>query len=429
MCPECETVYRSWPFLKGHLMKVHNHQELKEATAETFKDYGITDEEAQERKKKKTPEKKQITEVPTEPVERLDALLDMNGIEDEARERCVGIFRLNPSWHYDPYQVEQLLVAQGATKRRELVVSIVKQYIGDLKVPPDIEGSTFSQPGRGGGAGAYGRTSGGVGGEYPGYPRPGGGTGFVTHEELYRQQETQKLEQQVQQLLNRTAELEGKLKQRGPQAGDQTGDQRTMTIADEHGNPMIVPYDPTLMDAIRREQEARARKAEREELINQMTGLGLGKGTGGEDVKEAVKEALKPYEEEIKASREQVTKLQDELRQQQQDQTRKQIEAAQEEAKGAKAEAREAKEMAAAAAKGDKTMADYLGEAGVEAKDAIQKAAKDIKEGLTDAGERVASIVTGRAPVRREAPKSPGDIAAIIGAEDEFLAKLQPKGG
>ncbi len=158
MCPECGTVYERWPPLKGHMIKAHNHMELKEAKAEVFQDYQISDEEAQEAKKK-APEKKPITEFATEPVERLNAVLTVNGIEDEARERCLNIFRLNPSWHYDPYQVAQLLVAH-ATKRRELVVSIVKQYIGDLKVPPEAQGATFAQPGRAGAA-YYGVTPGG----------------------------------------------------------------------------------------------------------------------------------------------------------------------------------------------------------------------------------------------------------------------------
>lgn len=421
MCPECATVYQKWPPLKGHMIKAHNHAELKEAKVEAFQDYEITDEEAQKEKERKAPEKKQITETPTDPVERLDAILTVNGIEDEARQRCLNIFRLNPSWHYDPYQVEQLLVAQNV-KRRELVISIVKQYIGDLKVPPDIQGSTFPQPGRGG-AGAYGVTPGGVGGEYPGYSRPGGGAGFVTHEELYRQRETERLEQQVHQLVNRTAELEEKLKEGGPQQGSQQGE-KTMTIADERGNPMVVPFDPLLMDAIRREQEAKSRKAEREEMLAQMAGL----GRGGTD-QEAMKAILKPYEDEMKAARDQISQLQQDLRQQQIDQLKKETEAAKTEAKTATAEAREAKEMAAAATRGDKNLADYLGEAGTEAKDAIQKAAKDVKDGLTEAGDRVASIVTGRAPTRREAPKSPGDVAAIMEAENEFLAKLQPKGG
>ncbi len=259
---------RHRPVSDGYSQKMFSGP-MRDAKGEDFQGYLIASEEAEERRKLKAPEKKQITETPTEPVERLDALLAMNGIGDEERKRCVDIFRLNPSWHYDPYQVEQLLVAQNATKRRELVVSIVKQYIGDLKVPPEAQGAAFPQPGRAAAA-YYGPTPGGVGREYAGYPRPGGGTGFVTHEELYRFQEAQRLEQQVHQLEDRTEELEQKLKegsQQGTQQGAQLGE-KTMTIADEHGNPMVIPYDPTLMDAIRREQEAKARKAEREEMLS-----------------------------------------------------------------------------------------------------------------------------------------------------------------
>ncbi len=423
MCPECATVYQQWGPLKGHLMKAHNRQELKEAKAEAFQDYQITDEEAQKEKEKKAPKKKEITEIPTDPVERLDGLLAVNGIDDEARQRCLNVFRLNPSWHYDPYQVEALLVAQGATKRRELVVSIVKQYIGDLKAPPEIQGSTFPQPGRGAGPGAYYGAPGGVGGEYPGYPRPGGGTGFVTHEELYRQRENERLEDQVHQLVNRTEELEQKLKEGGPQQGSQQGE-KTMTIADERGNPIIIPYDPVYMDVLRREQEAKARKAEREEMLTQMAAFS-GKGTD----QESMKAFLKPLEEAVQAARAEATEMRRKMEEQTQKDLERRTATAEERAATAERKAEEAKEMAVAAARGDKTLADYLGEAGTEAKDAVQKAAKDVKDGLTEVGDRVVSVVTGRVPARREAPKSPGDIAAIISAEDEFLAKLQPKGG
>lgn len=124
---------------------------------------------------------------------------------------------------------------------------------------------------------------GGVGGaEYPGYPRREQAE-VVTYGDLYKERETQRLEQQVHQLVDRITELESKLKEAGHQAGEQAGDQRTMTITDERGQPMVVPYDPLLMDVIRREQEARARKPEREELLTQ---LGMGK-TGGTDQKDA----------------------------------------------------------------------------------------------------------------------------------------------
>ncbi len=121
---------------------------------------------------------------------------------------------------------------------------------------------------------------------------------MVTYGDLYKEREAQRLEQQVHQLVDRITELESKLKEAGHQAGEQAGDQRTMTITDERGQPMVVPYDPLLMDAIRREQEAKARKAEREELM----ALGIGK-TGGTD-QEALRVILKPYEDELKAARE-----------------------------------------------------------------------------------------------------------------------------
>lgn len=41
-----------------------------------------------------------------------------------------------------------------------------------------------------------------------------------------------------------------------------------MTIADEQGNPMVVRHATMLVKATRREQEAKARKAEREEMLS-----------------------------------------------------------------------------------------------------------------------------------------------------------------
>ncbi len=41
-------------------------------------------------------------------------------------------------------------------------------------------------------------------------------------------------------------------------AGGEQGQERTMTITDEKSNPMVIPYDAILMDAIGLEQEAKA---------------------------------------------------------------------------------------------------------------------------------------------------------------------------
>ena len=49
----------------------------------------------------------------------------------------------------------------------------------------------------------------------------------------------------MHQLVDRITELESKLKEAGHQAGEQAGDQRTMTITDEQGNPMVVPTTHT----------------------------------------------------------------------------------------------------------------------------------------------------------------------------------------
>ncbi len=76
MCPQCETVMPSWPLLKAHLVQNHKAQEYKESTKEQIEQFAISEEEAKERKRKKVLGKAAaIKEVPTEPVERLEAIL------------------------------------------------------------------------------------------------------------------------------------------------------------------------------------------------------------------------------------------------------------------------------------------------------------------------------------------------------------------
>jgi len=92
----------------------------------------------------------------------------------------------------------------------------------------------------------------------------------ITQADLWADRERQRLERDLEENRKKIQELESRLlSSTGPAAGS-TPEPKTMTVADEHGNPMVIPYDPMLMDAIRREQEAKARKAERGEMLSQV---------------------------------------------------------------------------------------------------------------------------------------------------------------
>lgn len=82
----------------------------------------------------------------------------------------------------------------------------------------------------------------------------------VTQVDLWQERERQRLERDLEENRRKIQELESKLLSSTGPAAVSTPEPQTMTIADEHGNPMVIPYAPMLMDAIRREQEAKARR-------------------------------------------------------------------------------------------------------------------------------------------------------------------------
>jgi hypothetical protein len=68
---------------------------MRDAKGEDFQDYLISSEEAEERRKLKVPGKgKAVTEIPTGGW--LDAILAMNGVDDNPRKRAVNIIPCVP---------------------------------------------------------------------------------------------------------------------------------------------------------------------------------------------------------------------------------------------------------------------------------------------------------------------------------------------
>ena len=419
LCPQCDAVYPRWNLLKGHLVHNHKAQEFKESTKEQIEEFAITEEEAKERKRQKTLGKAgAITEIPSEPVERLHTVLQLNGVDPEVAETVVNIFRLNPRWWGDPYQLDSLL--RTRVKPQATVVFLVKQYIDGVDIPQDTA-DRYGIPARHPASPYYPGGEGGRGGEY-GYPR-GGGSEPVTHADMWADRERQRLERELDENRRKLGDLESKLHSAmEPGAGSAT-ETKTMTIADEHGNPMVIPYDPMLMEAIRREQEARARKAEREEMMTQMAAF---TGKGSPDT-ESLKDLLKPFDDALKEARGEVAKLREDLQNQRLEALRKETEGAKQEAAEAKQEAREAKEMAAAGGGEGKGLLDYAGTAGAEARDALDKVAKDIRGTVEGMGDKITSVLTGaRIPPRPRQGSSltPSEVADIMEVENRISQRI-----
>ncbi len=171
MCPECETVYKNWAFLKGHLRGIHKVGDPDALTKESLEQYAISArmEGAQESPDRR----KTLKEVPVEPVERLEAIPSLNRIDEVTTARAVNVFRVNPQCWGDPYWVERLLTSP-VSKRRDLIASLLEQDITGLEVPKELGGAYPMSPGPQRRSLYYGTPTGGEGGRgnTPAIPSP-----------------------------------------------------------------------------------------------------------------------------------------------------------------------------------------------------------------------------------------------------------------
>ncbi len=175
MCPECETVYKNWAFLKGHLRGIHKVGDPDALTKESLEQYAITAEEALGRKERRKvlTAGKTLKEVPVEPVEGLEAIPSLNRIDEVTTARAVNVFRVNPQCWGDPYWVERLLTSP-VSKRRDLIASLLEQDITGLEVPKELGGAYPMSPGPQRRSLYYGTPTGGEGGRgnTPAIPSP-----------------------------------------------------------------------------------------------------------------------------------------------------------------------------------------------------------------------------------------------------------------
>jgi len=209
---------------------------------------------------------------------------------------------------------------------------------------------------------------------------------------------------------------------------DEPQPERTMTIHDEQGRPMTVPYDPEMAAALRHEVEMRVRVAERKEMFEMIAALNP---RPQENAGEALKAALAPLEAQMKAAQDEVVRLRTEMQEERLASAQKAAEEAKSEAMQARHEAQQAKEMAASASRGDKTVVDYMQEAGIEMKTAMQEAGQGLQSTVKDMGRGLTNIATRTPPApetRLDGNVKPQEIADLMQVEDRILEKIGGRG-
>ncbi len=432
-CLECPSwVGSDWGLLKGHVVKVHKRDDLK--TIEDFKNYEITEEEYNKLKhpslilqpppgdntnKAPLPPQEIITEYVVEPVTRLRQVLLVNGGQGSTVETVTKIMGLSPWLWGDPYQLENMLVSQFKTQQPlKGVQSCIVQYIRGVVVPEDLQKMSpynYGQPN------LYGQS--GYGGfQYPNQPLMLGpySPPAVSQEaqelraELARLREDRQREEK-QQLLNRINEMEKKLEGGGEVAKLQAqiedlkrslagaGQATTMTIYDDKGNPMVLPYDRSYMAALNRKQEVETEAIRTEQMMKMLTLSG-----GNSDKYSPLMESLK---KDMEAANKRVEDLTKAMMDQRIDHLEARVKAAE--------------ELAVSGGGDGRGILEVVEQAGTDFKEGAMAVGKEVKDSFDSGMKTIKEIVTNRpATVVNTTPRSPQEISAIMEAENVFLSSL-----
>lgn len=454
-CPDCIMTFSDRPqspgLLKGHLISSHGRDDLAQLGQgeypPEFKDYEISEETYNQLRADKAgrmekpsagsekggyippvrasvPESKSspfssINEYVTEPVERLKQVLLVNGGSTETVDRVCKVMALSP-WLWGDYAnlVETLVSHFGSTKRL-WVQQCVSQYMRGVEIPSEMRGFfPFPNPN----FNHYGPP------QYPnwmntqstqGMYQPGAINPEVQElRERLRKLDEERQQEREQRLLDEIKSLREKVES-GVQSNpilsrleaiekqiSGSGQQSTMTIYDEKGNPMVLPYDRSLMAAITRKNEVEARAVETEQMMR----LLMVRGT--DDSKYV------PLLEQLKKEQEAASRKVEELTKSLMDQK---IEHLEERVKNAE-------EMAASNIGEGKSVLDYAQQAGDDLKDGIETVAKEVKSGLDHVTDRISDIVTSRPPTPKTVTtRTPQQIGDILEAENNFIRAIGEK--
>ena len=455
-CPDCPTfTTQQWGLLKGHLMRKHQRSEFTDVKdASGFAEFEISDEEyanlrsasgsipvdtgsegsgdppppvnQKARTIETPPPVEPISEYVGEPVSRLRQILLVNGGQPSIVETVTKIMALNKWLWNNPDQIEAQLMAHFGQSKKAWIQACVTQYWRGVELPRELKG---------GGNPYYtqGNPYGGPGYGYQGgYQNPPAGwnqnlgnpevqelKAEVTRMREERQAELRRQEQQV--LLDRIAKLESG-GSRDPvlarlEAIEKQitggGMPTTMTIYDEKGHPMVLPYDRSFQDAMTRKAEAETKLQE----FNQM--LAMMGNRGGMD--EATKAQMKRLEDATADANKRVEDLVKAMT----DQRMAQLEAA---VKNAQDRAKAAEEAAAAGTGETKGVLDFASEAAGDMREGAAEIAKQVKEGVSESIEKLGQIITNHPITTTPAvQRTPEEIADIMDAENTFLGSIGEK--
>ena len=457
-CQECDTFHTTkWPLFKGHMVNIHKKVYPEGTIADAFTQFEISEDEynqlagkgtgdpivktglekddeelvnpgtpktgsPKDTPKGGTPanppgdgEREIIASYTPEPVERLRQVMWVNGIDQKTRDRIVNVMALSPRYWSNFRDLEELLVSHLGLPKKSLCQTMVMQYSDGVQIPREDRGMY-----------PYSQGQNQFGPNYSGYPVPPYQPppwsaapvvdpklaileAEVTHLREERQRDNEK------RLLDRIAELEKKNEGGGRVAQLEAeikqlkeslsgaGQAPTMTIYDGNGNPMVLPYDRSYMEAMRRKQEVETESLRTEQMVRMMS-LNGGKP-----------DQFEPILAQMKADREAANKKIDELTKQMYD---NQIAAL-------KSEIKAAQDMAANSGGDGKGVLDVATEAGENLKEGAMAIAREVKESMDTGLTKIGEILTNRPPVPvTTVNRSPQDITAIIEEENALLGSL-----
>lgn len=449
-CPDCSTyIHEQWGMLKGHMIRTHKREDLKDALVDAFAGFQITEQEYNALKNPtltppETPPPPAVTppippsvsppppppvgippveiisEYVGEPVARLRQVLLVNGGAPTMVEIVTRIMSLSRWLWGNPYELESTLVAQFGTAKRQWVQQCVAQYIRGVDLPDDVRGIS---PYNYGTASPYGQSGYGFPftapypGQSPNMPFSAPAVSPEMQElrtELARLREERQREHE-QQLLNRIADLEKKMETGGQASPLMTrleaiekrleagGQASTMTIYDDKGNPMVLPYDRSYMAALNRKAEVETEAIRTAQMIE------LFKGRGGGDEKwQPLLESLK---EEQKLANKRVEDLTKSLADQRIDHLEERVKAAE--------------ELAASSGGEGKGILEVASEAGADLKEGAADVVREVKGSVEHGIDTIREILTNRpVPPANATPRSPQEIADIMEAENTFLGTI-----
>ena len=181
---------------------------------------------------------------------------------------------------------------------------------------------------------------------------------------------------------------------------------QSMTIYDAKGQPIVVPYDPSFMEAMRRQADAQ-HELEQQKFWLQL--FGNKDGAGSE-----FKEAIKRLEDQVAEANKNVEKFKEALLNQQIASLHEQLDDLKEELKTAPGEG--------------KSVLDFAQEAGANIREGAAEAGKLVKDAVHEGMQDIKEIMTNRP--RTPPPsvnRSPQQIADIMVAENQVLSALGEK--